>query len=36
LRLSRDKEKVNLTLQRIEEKITQLNKIISKKESQKL
>jgi DNA-binding PadR family transcriptional regulator len=36
LRLSRDKEKVNLTLQRIEEKITQLNKIISKKESQEL
>jgi len=33
LRLSRDKEKVNLTLQRIEEKIIQLNKIIDKKES---
>lgn len=33
LRLSRDKEKVNLTLQRIEEKIIQLNKKLDKKGS---
>ena len=33
LRLSRDKEKVNLTLQRIEEKITQLNEILNNKGS---
>jgi DNA-binding PadR family transcriptional regulator len=31
LRLSREKKKVNITLQRIEEKIKQLNKIIHKK-----
>jgi len=33
LRLSRDKEKIGLTLQRIEERIAELNNIIHKKES---
>jgi DNA-binding PadR family transcriptional regulator len=33
LRFSRDREKINLTLQRIEEKITQLNKKLKEKEN---
>jgi DNA-binding PadR family transcriptional regulator len=33
LRLSRDKENINITLQRIEDKISELNKIINKTES---